>query len=66
MRWHYRSQSQTYGAARPDRPRTEKVIEMTETQPHGNPVTRVRKDCDPLRPEHQRRTDRRGRSHGAF
>jgi len=43
MRWHYRSQSQTYGAARPGRPRTEKVIEMTETQPHGNPVTRFAK-----------------------
>jgi hypothetical protein len=43
MRWHYRSQSQTYGAARPGRPRTEKVIEMTATQQHGNPVTRFAK-----------------------
>ena len=39
MRWHYRSQSQTYRAAR----RTEKVIEMTATQQPGNPVTRFAK-----------------------
>jgi hypothetical protein len=43
MRWHYRSQSQTYGAARPGRPTTEKVIEMTATQPQGNLVTRFAK-----------------------
>jgi len=39
VRWHYRSQSQTYRAAR----RTEKVIEMTATQQPGNPVTRFAK-----------------------
>jgi hypothetical protein len=43
MRWHYRSQSQTYGAAGRAAPRTEKVIEMTATQPQGNSVTRFAK-----------------------
>ena len=43
MRWHYRSQSQAYGAARQWPPSTEKVIEMTATQQHGNPVTRFAK-----------------------
>ena len=43
MRWHYRSQSQTYGAARQWPPDTEKVIEMTATQQQGNSVTRFAK-----------------------
>jgi hypothetical protein len=43
MRWHYRSQSQTYGQPGRAATRTGKVIEMTATQPRGNPVTRFAK-----------------------